>query len=116
MLASRIGIQTVRPAVVTMTERRIVRTPSTMGNPAQGTCSEEVWELKSQTNSWTEDWAPCSHPTPSPNQLHHQPCSEQSLSRVQTVWLSQTTTTISTSMCRDFLALPLGTYKAVFVH
>jgi hypothetical protein len=81
----QIEIQKTRPAVVMTIEQHTARTPSRIVNPVPETCCEVVWELKSQTSSWTEDYPQCSHQTPSKNQLHHPPCSKQSLSRAQTI-------------------------------
>ena len=112
----RIEIRKIPRAVVTTIGQRTGRTPLWIENPASETCSEVVWEWTSQTSSWTEDCPQCSLLTALQYRPRHPPCSKQSLSRAQTTWLSQTATTISTSMSPDFLALPLGTYKAVFVH
>jgi hypothetical protein len=75
---------------------------------------EVVWELTSPTSSWTENRQQYSDPTAS--QQPHPSTSKQSCSMVPATWPSQTGTTISTSMCCDFLALSPGTYKAVLVH
>jgi len=108
MPATQIEIRIVRPAVVTRIGRCIEQTLLPTENPVPATYFEGVWELKSQTNSWNEDCHQCSYPTQTQNQPHHPPCSKQTLSGTLTIWLSQTATTISTSMCLYFFALPPG--------
>lgn len=92
------------------------KNPNASRRVVSETYFEVVLELMNQTNSRTEDCRQCSLPTQTQNLQLHQPCSKQSLSRAQVSGLSQTATTISTSMCLDFLALSPGTYKAVLVH
>ena len=105
----------IRRAMVTSIERHIPRAPWTTAIPAPETYHEEGWGWKSLTSSWTEGSPQCSRSTPSQTQPLHPPCSKQSLSKAQTACLPQTATTISTSICFDLLALPMGTYKAVLV-
>lgn len=104
--------------IVTVSEIGKSRWVWSTGMKGSATYSEEVWELRNQTNSWIEDCLQHSNPSETHSLQHHRPYSKQSLSKVQP-WPFQTAENrISTSMCLDLLALwtsMLGTYKAVLL-